>query len=55
MKRFVFSLFGYTVVGVGFHKRHHCLTRSEALEWLACYPHALLMRRGVVVAERKTQ
>lgn len=48
------KLFGYTVIGVGFKKKHYSLTRADALEWLACYDHALMYRGRVLYSERRT-
>ena len=48
------KLFGYTVQGIGFKKKHYSLTRTEALEWLACYDHALMYRGRVLYSERRT-
>lgn len=48
------KLFGYTVVGVGFKKKHYSLTRAEALEWLACYDHALMYKGRALYSERRT-
>lgn len=48
------KLFGYTVQGVGFKKKHYSLTRADALEWLACYDHALMYKGRVLYSERRT-
>jgi hypothetical protein len=48
------KLFGYTVIGIGFKKKHYSLTRADALEWLACYDHALMYRGRVLYSERRT-
>lgn len=48
------KLFGYTVQGVGFKKKHYSLTRAGALEWLACYPHALMYKGRELYSERRT-
>jgi hypothetical protein len=48
------KLFGYTVIGVGFKKKHYSLTRAEALEWLACYDHALMYQGRKLYSERRT-
>lgn len=47
-------LFGYTVIGVGFKKKHYSLTRADALEWLACYDHAITYKGRVFYGERRT-
>jgi len=47
-------LFGYTVMGVGFKKKHYSLTRADALEWLACYDHAIMYKGRVRYSERRT-
>lgn len=47
-------LFGYTVQGVGFKKKHYSLTRADALEWLACYDHAIMYRGRSRYSERRT-
>jgi hypothetical protein len=58
MKSFIYktvcTLFGYTVIGVGFKKKHYSLTRAEALEWLACYDHALMYKGRKLYSERRT-
>lgn len=48
------KLFGYTVQGIGFKKKHYSLTRAEALEWLACYDHALMYKGRKLYSERRT-
>jgi len=48
------KLFGYTVIGVGFKKKHYSLTRADALEWLACYDHALMYKGRRLYSERRT-
>lgn len=48
------KLFGYTVQGVGFKHKHYSLTRADALEWLACYDHALMYKGRVLYSERRT-
>jgi hypothetical protein len=48
------KLFGYTVIGVGFKKKHYSLTRADALEWLACYDHALMYKGRKLYSERRT-
>ena len=48
------KLFGYTVQGVGFKKKHYSLTRADALEWLACYDHALMYKGRKLYSERRT-
>jgi hypothetical protein len=48
------KLFGYTVIGVGFKKKHYSLTRADALEWLACYDHAIMYKGQVRYSERRT-
>ena len=41
MKKYIITTlalqFGFTIIGRGFAKRHYCFTRSEALQWAACY------------------
>jgi hypothetical protein len=48
------KLFGYTVIGVGFKKKHYSMTRAEALEWLACYDHAVMYKGRKLYSERRT-
>lgn len=48
------KLFGYTVIGIGFKKKHYSLTRADALEWLACYDHALMYKGRKLYSERRT-
>jgi hypothetical protein len=48
------KLFGYTVIGVGFKKKHYSLTRADALEWLACYDHAVMYQGRRLYSERRT-
>ena len=48
------KLFGYTVIGVGFKKKHYSITRADALEWLACYDHALMYKGRRLHSERRT-
>ena len=45
--------FGFCVIGQGFAKRHYTFTRSEALEWAACYDAATVYRRGNFVAAKR--
>ena len=54
IKELLCKLFGYTVIGVGFKKKHYSLTRADALEWLACYDHALMYKGRVLYSERRT-
>jgi hypothetical protein len=54
LKEQLCKLFGYTVIGVGFKKKHYSLTRAEALEWLACYDHALMYQGRKLYSERRT-
>jgi len=54
IKELFCKLFGYTVIGVGFKKKHYSLTRADALEWLACYDHALMYRGRSFYSERRT-
>jgi hypothetical protein len=42
--------FGFMTIGQGFAKRHYTFTRSEALEWAACYDVATVYKRGNFVA-----
>lgn len=42
--------FGFMTIGQGFAKRHYTFTRSEALEWAACYDAATVYKRGNFVA-----
>ena len=42
--------FGFMTIGQGFTKRHYTFTRSEALQWAACYDTATVYRRGNFVA-----
>jgi hypothetical protein len=43
---------GFTVIGVGFKKRHYTFTYSEAVEWAACHPlhGAVIYKGGIPVA-----
>jgi len=45
--------FGFCTIGQGFAKRHYTFTRSEALEWAACYDAATVYRRGNFVAAKR--
>jgi hypothetical protein len=54
IKQQLCKLFGYTVIGVGFKKKHYSMTRAEALEWLACYDHALMYQGRKLYSERRT-
>ena len=54
IKEQLYKLFGYTVIGVGFKKKHYSLTRADALEWLACYDHAIMYKGRVRYSERRT-
>jgi hypothetical protein len=54
LKEQLCKLFGYTVIGVGFKKKHYSMTRAEALEWLACYDHAIMYKGRVRYSERRT-
>ncbi len=44
--------FGFCTIGEGFKKRHYTFTRSEALEWAACYDNATVYKRGNFVASK---
>jgi hypothetical protein len=44
--------FGFCVNGDGFEKRHYTFTRSEALQWVACYDNATITQRGNFVASK---
>lgn len=47
--------FGYTVVGVGYLKRHYSLSYNEALSWAACYDDgALIVRKDIIIAHKGT-
>ena len=48
------KLFGYTTIGIGFKKKHYSITRADALEWLACYDHALMYKGRKLYSERRT-
>jgi hypothetical protein len=54
IKETLCKLFGYTVIGVGFKKKHYSLTRADALEWLACYDHAMMYKGRRLYSERRT-
>jgi hypothetical protein len=54
IKQQLCKLFGYTVIGVGFKKKHYSLTRADALEWLACYDHAIMYKGRMRYSERRT-
>jgi len=58
MKKFIIKTLapyiGYTVHGIGFKKKHYSLTRADALEWLACYDHAIMYKGRVFYSERRT-
>lgn len=43
---------GFTVIGIGFKKRHYTFTYSEAVEWAACHPlhGAVIYKGGIPVA-----
>jgi hypothetical protein len=45
--------FGFMTIGEGFAKRHYTFTKSEALEWAACYDAATVYRRGNFVAAKR--
>ena len=45
--------FGYTIVGIGYRKRHYTLSYNEALAWVACYDDgALIVRKGIIIAHK---
>lgn len=46
-------LFGYTIQGRGFDKKHYAMTRREAFEWLGCYDDAIMYKRGSFYAALK--
>jgi hypothetical protein len=48
------KLLGYTVQGVGFNKKHYSLTRAGAIEWLACYDHAIIHKGRMFYSEKQT-
>lgn len=55
MRKMLTKLFArYTVVGFGFKKKHYTFTRAEALEWMACYDHAIMYKGRVFCSERRT-
>ena len=47
--------FGFCVNGQGFAKKHYTFTRSEALQWVACYDDAVITQRGNFVASKSAQ
>jgi ABC-type cobalamin transport system permease subunit len=54
IKQQMYILFGYTVMGVGFKKKHYSLTRADALEWLGCYDNAVMYKGRKLYSERRT-
>lgn len=36
---------GFVVIGYGYTKTHHTITRAEALQWLAAYPEGACIYR----------
>ena len=54
IKELFCKLFGYTVMGEGFKKKHYCLTRAEALEWLGCYDNATMYKGRKLYSEKRT-
>ena len=48
---------GFTVIGIGFKKRHYTFTYSEAVEWAACHPlhGAVIYKGGIPVAYKGKQ
>lgn len=46
-------LFGFTIIGSGYKKRHYTLRYSEATQWAACYADgAVVYRKGLPVASK---
>lgn len=53
IKTILASRLGFTIIGRGFAKRHHCFTRREALAWASCYDDgATIYKGGVAVASK---
>lgn len=53
IKQAIAKRFGFTVVGLGYNKRHYTLSFSEALEWAACYDDgAIIVKGGVIIAQK---
>lgn len=53
IKQAIAKRFGFTVVGLGYNKRHYTLSFSEALEWAACYDDgAIIVKNGIIIAQK---
>lgn len=53
IKNTIAKRFGFTVVGLGYNKRHYCMSFSEALEWACCYDDgAIIVKGGIIIAQK---
>lgn len=52
LRNYLAKTYGFTVIGIGFKKRHYTFTYSEAVEWAACHPlhGAVIYKGGIQVA-----
>jgi hypothetical protein len=48
------KLYGFTVMGKGFKKKHYSLTCADALEWLGCYDNATMYKGRRLYSEKRT-
>jgi len=44
---------GFTVIGIGYGKRHYAMREREALAWAGCYHHSVIIVQGAIVAQHK--
>lgn len=49
---FIARRFGFAVIGIGYTKTHHTITRAEALAWLAAYPEGACIYRQTLRGPR---
>lgn len=54
IRNYIAKTVGFTVIGIGFAKRHYTFTYSEAVSWAGCYglSGAAIYKGGVWVATK---
>lgn len=57
LRNYFAKTYGFTVIGIGFKKRHYTFTYSEAVEWAACHPlrGAVIYKGGIAIATKGKQ
>ena len=57
LRNYFAKTYGFTVIGIGFKKRHYAFTYSEAVQWAACHPlrGAVIYKGGIAIATKGKQ